>query len=158
MSEGVYKMVPPLMTPSLRKKMREVVLVIKIKMSEGGYKIQLVGVVGKPMVEAGVAVFVSVAYQSRAQMHQKTAVIDGQVAYLGSGNGTNYSRRHSYEVGVIITNPGMVSALADRYRTLEARGEALTLEAAQARAAQARAQRPRTRSSSPAPPDHLAGW
>lgn len=46
MSEGVYKMVPPLMTPSLRKKMREVVLVIKIKMSEGGYKIQLAGIVG----------------------------------------------------------------------------------------------------------------
>ncbi len=87
--------------------------------------IQLCG----PLLRAGIAVF----EYDRTMLHQKTMVVDGRWATIGTTNFDNRSFAFNEESNISFTDPALVAAMEDTYRADEAVSSRLTLEAWQRR-------------------------
>jgi cardiolipin synthase len=82
-----------------------------------------------PLLKAGIAVF---EYHDR-MIHQKTMVVDGRWATIGTTNFDNRSFAFNEENNFSFTDPVAVGELEKAYREDEGRSERLTLEAWQRR-------------------------
>ena len=83
------------------------------------------------MIRAGVRIRVAAGSGGRFTCHQKTMVVDGKIAYFGSGNFTHNSRLKCFEFGCKTDDPRIVSKLTERLEWLYANARVLTLEDAE---------------------------
>jgi len=60
-------------------------------------------------------------------LHAKTVVVDDRWAFVTSANFTEAAQERNIEAGVLLDHPGIATALAGRFRTLQQRGRLKTM-------------------------------
>lgn len=88
----------------------------------------LVGPAGRHYFRRLLKSGVRILENSQEMLHSKTMVIDGEMAMVGSANLDIRSMRLNFELGVLVADPQLAGALADRFRAAEANSREVLLE------------------------------
>lgn len=71
----------------------------------------------------------SCAHQSRASMHAKCIVVDGQKVLIGSANFTQRGHKRNLEIGVRLDDPAAATVIVAQFDLLIAKGELVPMPA-----------------------------